>query len=98
MILKLCENDVLLGESSRCHIMGEKIKFVRNYNDLSTDSGFQFEFFCDRCGTGYRSEFKASASSGLGKAMPGVSGNYFILVEVLPGMWHQMLITVINPY
>lgn len=45
MILKLCENDVLLGESSRSHIMGEKIKFVRNYNDLSTDSGFQFEFF-----------------------------------------------------
>jgi len=24
------------------------IKFVRNYNDLSTDNGFQFEFFCDR--------------------------------------------------
>ncbi len=26
------------------------IKFVRNYNDLSTDNGFQFEFFCDRRG------------------------------------------------
>jgi len=26
------------------------IGFIRNYNDLSTDNGFQFEFFCDRCG------------------------------------------------
>ncbi len=25
------------------------IKFVRNYNDLSTDNGFQFESFCDHC-------------------------------------------------
>jgi len=33
------------------------IKFVRNHHDLSTDSGFQFEFFCDRCGSGYRSNF-----------------------------------------
>jgi len=26
------------------------IKFVRNHNDLGTDDGFQFEFFCDRYG------------------------------------------------
>jgi hypothetical protein len=36
------------------------IKFVRNYNDLSTESGFQFEFFCDRCGSGYQTEFEAT--------------------------------------
>ena len=38
------------------------IKFVRNYDDLSTDRGFQFEFYCDRCGTGYRTHFQASAT------------------------------------
>ncbi len=38
-----------------------KIEFTRNYSDLSTDQGFQFEFYCDRCGTGYRTRFQPSA-------------------------------------
>lgn len=38
-----------------------KILFTRNYTDHSTNQGFQFEFFCDRCGTGHRTEFQASA-------------------------------------
>lgn len=37
-----------------------KIAFTRNCSDLSTDQGFQFEFFCDRCGTGYRTLFQPS--------------------------------------
>ncbi len=37
-----------------------KIVFTTNYSDLSTDQGFQFEFFCDRCGTGYRTPFQPS--------------------------------------
>ncbi|MGW8249168.1 MAG: zinc ribbon domain-containing protein [Anaerolineales bacterium] len=41
--------------------MAEKIQFTRNYSDLSTNQGFQFEFFCDRCGTGYRTQFQASS-------------------------------------
>ena len=36
-----------------------KIEFTQNYSDLSTDQGFQFEFNCDRCGTGFRTEFQA---------------------------------------
>lgn len=40
--------------------MSDKIEFVRNYHDLSTDRGFQFEFTCDRCHTGYRTAFKPS--------------------------------------
>jgi len=35
-----------------------KIHFVRNYSDLSTAQGFQFEFYCDRCGSGIRTRFK----------------------------------------
>jgi hypothetical protein len=38
--------------------MSDKIEFTKNNSDLSTDSGFQFEFVCERCGTGYRSTFK----------------------------------------
>jgi hypothetical protein len=34
------------------------IQFTRNHRDLSTDAGFQFEFFCDRCGNGYQTEFQ----------------------------------------
>lgn len=37
-----------------------KIEFTRNNSDLSTNQGFQFEFYCDRCGTGYRTRFQAS--------------------------------------
>lgn len=35
----------------------QKIEFTRNYHDQSTNEGFQFEFVCDRCGTGFRTPF-----------------------------------------
>ena len=35
--------------------------FTRNHRDHSNDTGFQFEFFCDKCGNGFRSSFQASA-------------------------------------
>ena len=38
------------------------IQFTRNHPDHSTDKGYQFEFFCDRCGNGFMSEFKPSAA------------------------------------
>jgi membrane protease subunit (stomatin/prohibitin family) len=41
--------------------VAKKILFTRNYADQSTDKGFQFEFYCDRCGTGYRTGFKPYA-------------------------------------
>jgi len=50
------------------------IKFVRNYNDESTERGFQFEFFCDRCGTGYRTLFKTSATGMVSEALDVASG------------------------
>ncbi len=36
------------------------IQFTRNYTDRSNDSGFQFEFHCDKCGNGHLSPFVAS--------------------------------------
>lgn len=38
--------------------MTEEIEFVSNYQDMSTDTGFQFEFTCNRCGSGVRMPFK----------------------------------------
>ena len=37
------------------------VQFVSNYDDLSTDRGYQFKFHCDKCGNGYMSRFQASA-------------------------------------
>jgi hypothetical protein len=36
------------------------IQFVRNYDDLSTDRGYQFKFHCDKCGNGHQSRFQPS--------------------------------------
>ena len=41
------------------------IQFVRNYDDLSTDRGFQFKFYCDRCGNGYETQFQGSATGAI---------------------------------
>jgi len=37
--------------------MADEIEFVSNYSDRSTDRGFQFEFYCNRCSSGYRTSF-----------------------------------------
>ena len=37
------------------------IQFVQNYQDLSTDKGYQFKFHCDKCGNGFMTEFQTSA-------------------------------------
>ena len=54
------------------------IAFTRNYSDHSNDTGYQFEFHCDKCGNGYRSSFQASAlgigskiAKGLGSLLGG---------------------------
>lgn len=36
------------------------IEFVRNHDDLSTDLGYQFKFYCDKCGSGWISPFQTS--------------------------------------
>ena len=46
-----------------------KIQFTKNYADHSTNQGFQFEFFCDRCGTGYRTEFQGSTLGTISNAL-----------------------------
>ena len=60
--------------------MPEMIAFTRNHNDLSNESGFQFEFNCDRCSDGYRSSFVASktaAASSVADVASGMFGGLF---------------------
>lgn len=52
------------------------IQFVKNYQDLSTDKGYQFKFFCDHCGNGFMSHFQTSAI-GVAESALRVAGNLF---------------------
>jgi hypothetical protein len=59
-----------------------RIEFTDNYEDLSTQSGYQFKFVCENCGNGYMSSFKASKSGmatgllrGAGSMLGGIMGN-----------------------
>jgi len=36
------------------------IPFTSNYQDLSSQRGFQFKFMCEKCGNGYMSTFEAN--------------------------------------
>ncbi len=58
------------------------IRFTGNYEDLSTDRGFQFKFYCEKCSNGYMSSFQASkmgmlssAARAAGSLFGGVFGN-----------------------
>jgi membrane protease subunit (stomatin/prohibitin family) len=54
--------------------MANEIEVFSNYEDLSTDTGFQFEFKCDRCGRGIRTPFKASVVGTASQALEAASG------------------------
>ena len=52
------------------------IQFTRNYSDRSNDSGFQFEFHCDRCGNGHMSPFVTS-KVGFASSLLKAAGSLF---------------------
>lgn len=51
-------------------------QFTRNYTDHSNDTGYQFEFRCDKCGNGYRSTFTAN-KLGVAAGFLRAAGNIF---------------------
>lgn len=55
------------------------IQFVNNYDDLSTDRGYQFKFYCDKCGNGYMSRFEAS--------VVGTAGSFLRAAGSFLGGW-----------
>lgn len=53
------------------------IQFTKNHSDHSNDQGFQFEFFCDKCGNGFMSRFipnKLGIAAGLLRAAGSLFG------------------------
>lgn len=57
-----------------------EIQFSDNHTDLSTDSGFQFEFYCEHCHDAWRSPFDryaAGTAEGLLGAAEGIFGGIF---------------------
>ena len=53
--------------------MSSLIQFVANYDDLSTDKGFQFKFHCDQCRNGYMSRFQPNAIGIAGSLLQAAS-------------------------
>jgi membrane protease subunit (stomatin/prohibitin family) len=56
------------------------INFTSNYDDLSTDRGYQFKFYCDKCHNGYMSRFQMSVTGtagGLLRAAGSLFGGIF---------------------
>jgi hypothetical protein len=45
------------------------IDFTAHHEDLSTNRGYQFKFYCDKCGNGYMSRFQPWTSSTTGNLL-----------------------------
>jgi hypothetical protein len=50
------------------------IPFTDNYQDLSSNRGFQFKFHCQKCGNGYMSTFQTNTLGAAASAAEAVSG------------------------
>lgn len=59
--------------------------FTRNYEDNSTDAGFQFTFYCDICNDGYKSSFVESETYKRGKGLRGLSRGIGLLGNLTGG-------------
>jgi len=56
------------------------IRFTANHDDLSTDRGYQFKFYCDKCHNGYMTKFQTSVTGtagGLLRAAGDLFGGVF---------------------
>ena len=53
--------------------MPTPIPFTGNYQDLSSNRGYQFKFFCEKCQNGYMSSFKTNKLGAVGAAAQAAS-------------------------
>ncbi|MBQ9931586.1 MAG: zinc ribbon domain-containing protein [Firmicutes bacterium] len=59
--------------------------FTRNYQDNSTEAGFQFTFYCDICSDGYKSSFIESETYKKGKLFRGIGRGASALGSMIGG-------------
>ena len=56
--------------------MSNMLQFVANYDDLSTDKGYQFKFHCDKCRNGYISRYQTN-TMGVASSLLNAAGSLF---------------------
>ena len=59
--------------------------FTRNYEDNSTDAGFQFTFYCDVCRDGFKSSFLESSTYKKGRGLANLTEGISIIGGLLGG-------------
>lgn len=59
--------------------------FTRNYEDNSTEAGFQFTFYCDICRDGYKSSFIESETYKKKKGLRGLTQGASMLGSLIGG-------------
>jgi len=59
--------------------------FTRNYEDNSTEAGFQFTFYCDLCQDGYKSSFVESETYKKGRGLRGLARGAGALGSIFSG-------------
>ena len=59
--------------------------FTRNYQDNSTEAGFQFTFYCDICSDGFKSSFIQSETYRKGALFRGIGRGASALGGMLGG-------------
>lgn len=64
--------------------------FTRNYQDNSTEAGFQFTFYCDICNDGYKSSFVESETYKKGKGLRGLAQGVDVLGSLMGGRMNDI--------
>lgn len=59
--------------------------FTRNYEDNSTEAGFQFTFYCDICNDGYKTSFVESETYKKNRGLRGLGQGIGVLGSLLGG-------------
>ena len=64
--------------------------FTRNYEDNSTEAGFQFTFYCDICNDGFRSSFIESETYKKGRLFNSIGRGASALGSILGGTVNRL--------
>jgi len=64
--------------------------FTRNYEDNSTDAGFQFTFYCDICNDGFKSSFIESETYSKGRGLRGLAQGAGVLGGLVGGRFGSL--------
>ncbi len=59
--------------------------FTRNYEDNSTEAGFQFTFYCDVCNDGYKTSFIESTTYKKNRGLRGLGQGVWAVTNLLGG-------------